>query len=77
MIAVASLLGDDSLAAGFEGGELTIFRLAPADYHRFASLPATALQPLIRVSRYNAPVDCVVGPTRSIEGDYYVRAARS
>ncbi|KAL8291284.1 hypothetical protein RQP46_002262 [Phenoliferia psychrophenolica] len=51
---LAALLGDESLAAGFEGGEIAIFRLSPADYHR-----------------YNSPVDCVVGPTKSIEGDYY------
>ncbi|KAK4693998.1 phosphatidylserine decarboxylase, partial [Phenoliferia sp. Uapishka_3] len=51
---IGALLGDESLAAEFEGGELAIFRLSPADYHR-----------------YNSPVECVVGPTRSIQGDYY------
>lgn len=51
---IASLLQDESLAAEFDGGALAIFRLAPADYHRF-----------------HVPVDAVVGPTKSIEGDYY------
>lgn len=38
-----------------QGASLAIFRLAPADYHR-----------------YHSPVSAVVGPTKKIEGDYYV-----
>lgn len=52
---IGSLLEDESLAAKFEGGELAIFRLAPADYHR-----------------YHSPVSAVVGPTKPINGEYYV-----
>lgn len=32
---VAKFLGDKALAAEMEGGAMTIFRLAPQDYHRF------------------------------------------
>ncbi|GAA5931110.1 uncharacterized protein JCM15063_002546 [Sporobolomyces koalae] len=38
---IASLLQDDSLANTFENGSVVIFRLAPADYHRYHS-PVTA-----------------------------------
>ncbi|KAM0747986.1 hypothetical protein T439DRAFT_317484 [Meredithblackwellia eburnea MCA 4105] len=34
---IPELLQDDRLAANLEDGELCIFRLAPADYHRFHS----------------------------------------
>ncbi|GAA5828047.1 hypothetical protein JCM5353_003162 [Sporobolomyces roseus] len=34
---VSSLLQDDSLAKSFENASMIIFRLAPADYHRFQS----------------------------------------
>jgi phosphatidylserine decarboxylase len=30
-----NLLGSEQLATQFEGGSLAVFRLAPADYHRF------------------------------------------
>ncbi|GAA6056378.1 hypothetical protein JCM3770_005979 [Rhodotorula araucariae] len=38
---IPSLLADDELAKQFENGALAVFRLAPADYHRFHS-PVTA-----------------------------------
>ncbi|TNY19499.1 phosphatidylserine decarboxylase-domain-containing protein [Rhodotorula diobovata] len=38
---IPSLLEDESLASQFENGALAVFRLAPADYHRFHS-PVTA-----------------------------------
>jgi len=41
-------------AVKFDGSSLAIFRLAPADYHRFHS-----------------PIDCVVGDTHHIPGQYY------
>ncbi|GAA6025233.1 hypothetical protein JCM8202_001921 [Rhodotorula sphaerocarpa] len=34
---VPHLLQDDSLAKQFENGEIAVFRLAPADYHRYHS----------------------------------------
>ncbi|KAI5480688.1 phosphatidylserine decarboxylase [Pseudohyphozyma bogoriensis] len=34
---IASLLDDEKLASKFEGGSIAIFRLAPADYHRYHS----------------------------------------
>lgn len=42
------------IAKEFEGASLALFRLAPADYHRFHS-----------------PIDCVVGDTANVEGQYY------
>ncbi|GAA6008359.1 hypothetical protein JCM11491_004448 [Sporobolomyces phaffii] len=39
---VASLLQDESLSASFENGSVVIFRLAPADYHRYHS-PVSAV----------------------------------
>ncbi|KAM0747859.1 hypothetical protein T439DRAFT_305015 [Meredithblackwellia eburnea MCA 4105] len=38
---IGNLLQDDSLASSFDGAALAIFRLAPADYHRFHA-PVTA-----------------------------------
>jgi phosphatidylserine decarboxylase len=34
-VTLATLLGDGDLAASFEEGSALVFRLAPADYHRF------------------------------------------
>ena len=34
---VPHLLGDEKLAKDFENGEIAVFRLAPADYHRYHS----------------------------------------
>ncbi len=34
-LAVAELIGDEKIAASYIGGQCLIFRLAPADYHRF------------------------------------------
>ncbi|SCV73179.1 BQ2448_7104 [Microbotryum intermedium] len=34
---LANLFQDEDMAKSFEGGEVAIFRLAPADYHRFHS----------------------------------------
>ncbi|GAA5990461.1 hypothetical protein JCM10908_007382 [Rhodotorula pacifica] len=34
---ITNLLGDASLAQQFENGEIAVFRLAPADYHRYHS----------------------------------------
>ncbi|GAA5967625.1 hypothetical protein JCM21900_003229 [Sporobolomyces salmonicolor] len=39
---VANLLQDESLANTFENGEIAVFRLAPADYHRYHS-PVSAV----------------------------------
>jgi phosphatidylserine decarboxylase len=41
-------------AVKFDGASVAIFRLAPADYHRFHS-----------------PIDCIVGDTHHIPGQYY------
>ncbi|BFZ58726.1 hypothetical protein PYCC9005_005791 [Savitreella phatthalungensis] len=42
---IASLLGDDAeLSAHYEGGQMAIFRLAPADYHRWHSPVAGTVQ---------------------------------
>jgi phosphatidylserine decarboxylase len=45
-VRIGRLLGDDSLAARYEGGSALILRLAPGDYHRFhfveAGIPSAA-----------------------------------
>ena len=54
---LAGLLGDEKLAEGVftPGSDIVLFRLAPADYHRFHWPVGPA----------------VLGPTKHLEGAYY------
>src|SRR5215468_2742422 len=49
---VAQLVGDEGLAAGYIGGLCLIFRLAPADYHRFGYVDDCEQSPVTAINGF-------------------------
>jgi phosphatidylserine decarboxylase len=52
---VPKFLGNDELAAEMEGGSMTIFRLAPQDYHRYHCPVSGELDSIPQIYHFGKP----------------------